>query len=162
MKLKYVLPLAQMALAVGVFQWFDVPFGDAMHLMELPRPPLMLLVLQSINAPVALARALIWGPYLWGLADTVLWIAATSLLWYWIGINVERRTFVVFQFPLLRITTDLLLVAMGACLGWIFFSDPDRAVHPNSAFFSDALAVVASDWNLLFRLVYRVGLRRRP
>jgi hypothetical protein len=58
--------------------------------------------------------------HLWELGLTV---ATIGVLWYWVALNIdslrERRAILHFAWAPLRIATDLMLTAMGACLGVI-------------------------------------------
>jgi hypothetical protein len=119
---KYALPLVQMAIAGGLLWWSHLWQRTAMRIMDIPGPAPAFTFLISLNAPVALARTL-WYHYLPDLWEHVVFIAAIGAFWYWIALNIhswrERRVLFLFTWPPLRITADLLLIAMGVFLGWI-------------------------------------------
>jgi hypothetical protein len=128
LKLKYVLPLAQMALAVLLLWWNDVHMRAAERVMHMPGPTPAFFLLRSINAPVALPRTL-WAPYLSSTLDNVTFIAVIGIFWYWIALNIqswrERRTLHLFAWVPLRVGVDLFVVAMGGYLVWLFIErDP--------------------------------------
>jgi hypothetical protein len=121
-KLKYVLPLAQMALAVVLLRLSYLWMRTITH-SDSPGPDPAFSLLLSINAPAALARTL-WShrlPYLW---DNVTFVAAIGMFWYWIALNIQswrerRRTLLLFAWTPLRIGADLLVIAGGVCLVWL-------------------------------------------
>jgi len=130
-KLKYALPLAQMAVAVWLLQWSHL-WLRAAHRAGAgvigPAPPFTLL--ESINAPVALFRYMN-VPVPW---DDEIFIATIGVFWYWLALNIqswrERRTLLLFAWKPLRIAADLLLIAMGACLGLFCIFVMTGGLHP--------------------------------
>lgn len=125
LKLKYTLPVAQMALAVALLHWSDVWYAaDQRHLYSRNSPASFVLLL--INAPVALLRGY-WNPLPppW---DRLTFIPAIGIFWYWVGLNVEcwreRKTVRLFTSVPLRITADLLLIGSGVLLFIVLGTDP--------------------------------------
>jgi hypothetical protein len=120
LKLKYALPLAQTALAIGLLMWSYL-WDRAQRGNDMPGPAPAFKLLVSINAPVGLLRAFLYRhlPDYW---DDVTFILAIGLFWYWIALNIlrfrEGRSPVMFAWPPLRLFADLLMIASGAFLGW--------------------------------------------
>lgn len=117
-KLRYALPLAQMALAVALFHWSDVWYAaDRTHLYSRISPPSLVLLL--INAPVFLVRGF-YNRYIPPLWDRVILIATIGLFWYWVDLNVEfwreRKTILQFASVPFRIAADLLLIGLSVSL----------------------------------------------
>lgn len=130
--LQYVLPLAQMIVAV-LLRWHDYVWFKRMA--GFPPPGWELST--AVNIPVALIRAL-WVQIggLWGRWDDALYVAAVGLLWYWVALNVQswrrNRTVRHFSNRPLRITADLLLIAMGIIFGCVVaFHDLDLSGYAN-------------------------------
>jgi tetrahydromethanopterin S-methyltransferase subunit C len=76
--------------------------------------------LVAINFPVALVRAFTYR-YLSEVLDCTVFIGMISLLWYWVGLNIEhwqknRTVFTFSQVPA-RLILDLLLIAAGLFCG---------------------------------------------
>lgn len=120
-KLRYVLPLAQMALAVVFLRWSDLWMRAAMRVNHMPGPAPAFTLLMSMNPPVALVRGFLywhWSP-LW---DRILSVTTIGALWYWVALNIdswrERRAILQFAWVPLRMGTDLMVTAIGACLGF--------------------------------------------
>jgi hypothetical protein len=122
LKLKYAIPLAQVALAVGLLTWSYLWYG-AQARNDMPGTAPAFTFLVSINAPVALLRAFLYR-HLPGYWDDVTFILAIGLFWYWIALNIlrwrERRSLVIFAWPPLRLFVDFLMIADGAFLGWFY------------------------------------------
>ena len=118
-KLKYVLPLAQMALAVWLIHQAQLWYV-AHRRSDAPGPAPADTLLASINAPVQLAGTL-WRDLEWPW-DAVILIAAIGVFWYWVAVNIEswreRRAPFLFAWRPLRIAADLFLIAAGASLMW--------------------------------------------
>jgi hypothetical protein len=122
-KLRYVVPIVQMALAV-FFYWQSDLWGREMiqRVHGTFGPSLYFLVLIAINAPIALVRGLIYRhvPEMFG---RFIFVALIGLLWYWVGLNVERwkksRTVLNFSQATQRLAVDLFLVALGVFLGLV-------------------------------------------
>jgi len=124
-KLKYGLPLAQMALALALLLSAQRWDRAMMRLYDMPGPSPAFTLLVSINAPVGLAR-IFWFRYVPDPWDWVTFIAAVGLFWYWAALNVqswrEARMVYMFTSNPLRIAGDLLLIAIGASLGFFFLA----------------------------------------
>lgn len=79
MKLKYVLPVTQMALAVVVLWLSDLWMKAAIRVMDVPGPAPAFTLLMSINPPVALVRGLLYWhlSFVWdlGLSAGIDWRA---------------------------------------------------------------------------------------
>ena len=127
-KLRYVLPVAQMALAVCLLWWTNLWWKSVARFDDMPGTAPAFKVCISINAPIMLFQ-LLWSRYLSTFGDTLLLVLAVGVLWYWVGLNVEswqrNRTVVMFGWAPLRMGGDLLLIAVGVFWG-LTFSDPRR------------------------------------
>ncbi len=118
-RLKYALPLGQMALAVVflrlIFLW-DVAASMAHADMPGKHPAFWLLL--CLHLPIML----ILKPLLFGsLPDAALFVAAIGVFWYCIALLIqrynERRTVFPRAWIALRIAADGVLIAMPTCLG---------------------------------------------
>jgi hypothetical protein len=122
-KLRYVLPVAQMALAVGLLWWTNLWWKTVRGLYDMPGTAPAFRLCISINAPIALIRAL-WFRHVSTFGDTLVLVLAVGVLWYWVGLNVEswqrNRTVVMFSWTPLRMGGDLLLIAIGVFWGLTF------------------------------------------
>ncbi len=119
-RLRYVLPAAQMLVALGLYRWSDVWFETlkAHHEVLADSPAFTLLV--SLNAPLAIMRVLYYR-HVSELWDRVVFVLAVGLLWYWVALSIEswraNRTLVTFSWAPLRLAADLLMLALGAFWG---------------------------------------------
>ena len=143
MKLEYLLPLAQMGVAAALLRWSYLWQKAAMRIMDLPGPAPAFTLLMSMNAPVFITRSL-WGRYLPDLGwENSALIAAIGVFWFWVALNVQswraRGTVVLFSWAPLRMAADLLLIAMGAYLGWF-------CIGPVIGFPATAFSQLAWPW----------------
>ena len=118
-KLKYLLPLLQMVLAIGLLRLSNSWVKAMRGVEDIPGPSPAFNLLVCINAPVGAARAF-WFRYLPGYWVDLTFIVAIGLFWYWIALNInswrERRMVVMFTWWPMRIAGDLLLIGVGAIL----------------------------------------------
>jgi hypothetical protein len=125
-RLRYALPAAQMLLAVGLVWWSDRWFEVQMRLQDMPGPAPAFQLCACINAPVALVRSLCFR-HLSHYDDSIALVIAVGALWYWVALNVESwrrdRMVLTFRWAPVRISTDLLLVAMGVLFGCWFVAE---------------------------------------
>jgi len=123
-KLKYVLPLTQMALCLALIWRSELWLKAAARIMDIPGPAPAFTLLVSINPPAAIVRAL-WERYLRlpALWDDVMLVVAVGFLWYWVALNIhywhQRRTVCMFSWLPLRLAGDALLIAAGVFWGFI-------------------------------------------
>jgi hypothetical protein len=126
LKLRYVLPLVQMALAVALLWQSNLWFKEAVRLSDIPGPSPAFELCRSINAPIALFQAL-WFRYASSSADNIVFVLAVGALWYWVGVNFESwrryRAVLVIRRKSLRLAIDLVLFAMGVLLAIVFMSE---------------------------------------
>src|ERR1700691_739984 len=118
LKLKYVLPLAQMALGVVLLWRNDVWTRAAERVMDMPGASAAFTLLLSMNPPVALVRGFRYWPWPWSpVWDRVLSVASIGALWYWVALNIEswreRGMILQFQWTPLRIGANLLAFPLG-------------------------------------------------
>ena len=118
-RLRYALPLAQMALAVVflrlIFLWDVATRGD-----DMPGRHPAFQVLIYLHLPLMLVfKELLFGR----LPELAVLVAAIGGFWYWIALLVhrynERRTIFPPAWGTLRIVADLALITMGASIGWL-------------------------------------------
>ncbi|SPF47119.1 membrane hypothetical protein [Candidatus Sulfotelmatobacter kueseliae] len=122
-RLRYVLPVAQILLAIGLFAWSDAWFREARRHSTMPGPSPGFTILISLNAPLALPRELYYRhTAIPELYDRVVLLCGIALLWYWVARNIEgwreRRTVVTFRRLRMRIAADLILIGLGGF--WAF------------------------------------------
>jgi hypothetical protein len=123
-KLRYTLPVSQMALAVGLLWWTDLWFKATNRLGHIGDISPALTLCISISAPVALVRA-IWFRYLSAYGDYLALVLAVGALWYWVALNIEslrrNKKVLMFTWVPLRLASDLLLIAMGVfwVIAWV-------------------------------------------
>jgi hypothetical protein len=121
LRLKYALPLAQMGLAV-VFLRLEFVNELAWRLADSRGFHPAFILLLCLNLPVTVPLKLTLYGYLPTLWFDAILVAAIGAFWYWVALWMhsyhERRTLLPFSLPL-QITADLLLIATGACLGWL-------------------------------------------
>jgi hypothetical protein len=119
-KLKYVLPLAQIAIALTLLAW-HYQWTRQMMRSDMPGPSPAFTFLTAINFPVAILR-LLYSHYLFSRWDPTMFVLSIGLLWYWVSLNIlswrESRSVYTFSWPPLRILGDILLAGFGAI--WIF------------------------------------------
>jgi hypothetical protein len=90
----------------------------------------------------ALVRELYYRhvPELW---DRCVFISAIAILWYWVALNVESwrrdRKVLAFSWLPLRLTADLLLIALGVFWG-VVFTTQGRLIHADLELSSPLLA----------------------
>lgn len=119
-KLRYVLPLAQMILAAVTIWWFYLWINLADRIYDSPGSPVGFNAVLLMNAPVSIARSLFYqlSPQ-W--SDS-MYVASVGILWYWVALNVdswyERRRVVMFRRVPIRIATDLVLIMLGPYSIW--------------------------------------------
>jgi hypothetical protein len=121
LKLKYVLPLAQTLLAVGLLVWTDRWERALMRIDDMPGTPPSFTLLMAINAPLAMPRALVFR-YLHGWWDDITLVLAIAVFWYWVSLNIEswqqsRRLF-FFSWTPLRLAGDTIVIGIG--VAWTF------------------------------------------
>ena len=121
MKLKYVLPVTQMTLAVVLLWWTIASERTEMRHSDMPGTPAVFTFLGSINAPLVLPRVLFW--YLPGWWNEIAFIVAIGLLWYWVALNIyswkRERTLFTFSWVPLRLAGDVVAVGFGGILAYI-------------------------------------------
>ena len=133
MKIKYVLPVVQMALA-GALLWLDqVWFLAAVRKCDVPGPSSPAFgFLMSINAPLVLPRT-VWDRYLPFYWSQAALIVSVGLLWYWLAGNVPtwwRRRFVFNSlWRPARFTVDVVLIVLGLLCGLAALSFALDVVH---------------------------------
>jgi len=120
MKIRYTLAASQMFLACALL-WCDHALQiAASHVCDVPGSSPALIMLLSINIPLALPRAL-WEPYLPHFWSQAILISAVGLLWSWIAMNVRawrtRGGILAFSWRPARFLVDTLLVALGLLCG---------------------------------------------
>ena len=131
-RLKYALPAVQIALAVlsvrQSFLWDIAARGN-----DAPgkHPAFKLLICINLPVSVVLKPILVLpGPTLW---DSVMFVTAIGMFWYWIALRIqrykERRTLFLFAWLPLRITTDMFLIALGASLAWLLIVEARDYPH---------------------------------
>jgi hypothetical protein len=124
-KLRYVLPSAQMVLAWMLLH--QLPFSEC----DVPEPSPQFEIFFAINAPLALLRPFwtVSPPGIWG-GDRYLWspslgalvaIPAVGLLWYLVALNHralrQRGVLLTFKWRPARFVLDGLLIVLGIMLG---------------------------------------------
>jgi hypothetical protein len=119
MKLKYALPLAQMALAVALIWWHHWELARMRHPAGVTGP-FTLLVL--INAPAAMVRML-WFNYVDDPWDEMLLVASIGVFWYLVGLILDywqrQDTFLLLTWKPIRVAADLALIALGPYFIWL-------------------------------------------
>jgi hypothetical protein len=139
--LKYALPLLHVCVALGLFTCDARWWRTVARSMDMPGPSPAFQLLASINAPLALPRALMFR-HLHGLWDPITFIAAIGVFWYWVGLNIvswrERRAAYLFSKIPLRLLADVLLIGVGVF--WIFVCWKEIYPNPQERLFS------APDW----------------
>ena len=123
LRLRWILPIAQILIAFGLYRWSDVWFRARMATARgepfmAPSPGFTLLVL--LNAPIAFLRSFYTRhlPEVW---DRALFIFAICLFWYWIALNIEqfpaKKTVTTFAIRPVRVLSDVLVMAVGSLVG---------------------------------------------
>jgi hypothetical protein len=119
-RLKYALPLAQMALAVVFLRltilWIMATRGD-----DAPGQHPAFHLLLYLNLPIMpILKRLLFG----SLLDLALLVAAIGVFWYCIALLIhrykERGTVFPTGWVALRMAADVVLIAMPTCLGPLF------------------------------------------
>ncbi len=119
LKLKYVLPSAQMLLALALLVWTYYWERALMRHADMPGTPPSFALLISINAPLAVPRSLVFR-YLPGWWDEITLILAIGMLWYWVALTIESwrqsRRVCIFAYLPLRVAADVIALALGGLL----------------------------------------------
>lgn len=125
-KLKYVLPLVQMTLAVALIWQSQVWFEHARHGSDMPGTAPHFTLLFAINAPVFFPRAL-WFEHISYYWDMIILVAMIGLLWYWFALNViawrTSRAVQMFSWAPLRLGCDAILTFYGLLFGVVCIWD---------------------------------------
>lgn len=116
-KLRYVLPLLQMLLAVALLVWTDRWERALMRIQDMPDTPPSFTLLIAINAPLSVPRALVLR-YLHCWWEDITLVVAIGMFWYWVSLNIEslhqsRRVFTFSWIPM-RLALDMIAVGIGA------------------------------------------------
>jgi hypothetical protein len=118
-RIKYALPLAQMALAVALI-WLSRRELAAAHIQVGRTPAFDLLAL--INPPAAILRSA-WFNYVDYPWSDVMFVASIGVFWYLIALSIDywqkRKTILLFTRNPLRVTADLALIALGPYFMWV-------------------------------------------
>jgi hypothetical protein len=118
-RIKYALPLAQIALAVALI-WGSRREIAAAHIPVGSTPAFDLLVL--INPPASMLRSA-WLNYVDYRWSDVMFVASIGVFWYIIGLSIDywqkRKTLLPFTWNPLRVTADLALIALGPYFMWV-------------------------------------------
>jgi hypothetical protein len=121
-KLKYALPLAQMAIAVVLLRWSNLWWEAMRRHMDMPPPAPASTFLISMNLPIALARRF-WVLSVSEFWDNVLLVVTIGLLWYWIALSINswrrQRSMVWFKWLPLRIVADVAVIIVCGGLGFL-------------------------------------------
>ena len=127
-KIKYVLPLAQMTLAVALIWQSQVWLMERQHHgSDMPGPAPHFTLLFAINAPVFYPRVL-WFPVVYHLRpyvayylDMTILVTMIGLLWFWVALNIiawrARRAVQMFSWAPLRLGCDAILTFYGLWFG---------------------------------------------
>ena len=122
-KLRYVLPVAQMALAAMLLWWSNAVLIAANRHHYVLGTTSQFSFLVSLNAPVAFLRAF-WFRHLPFLWDDITFTAAIGLLWYWVALNLhslrQKRKVCMFSWPPLRLIGDIGAIGVGVGVFWGF------------------------------------------
>ena len=135
-RMRYVLPLLQMALAIALVKSSYVWSNRAVHVYhdDMPGTPPAFRLLGSINAPILLPRAL-WFYHISVLGDALAVVLSAGLLWYWVALNVDswrqKRMVLTFSFVPARLAADVVLIAMGFFYGFLVVEE-GRGLFPAS------------------------------
>jgi hypothetical protein len=135
-KLKYALPLVQMALALALRVSSQLWYRAMGRIQDMPGPfpPSQLLV--SVNAPVALPLSFLYR-HMIGWYDAAFF-AAIGALWYWVALNIcswrERRVVCMFTWKPLRLMGDLVLVGVGMVWAFVCTHEVLHGYWPHTPF----------------------------
>lgn len=123
MSLRYVLPLAQMILAVGLL-WQSQRWLKAGPPMRGIPPHFTILV--AVNAPITFLRAL-WFMHVSYYWDMGILVVMIGLLWYWVALNViawrTHRAVHMLSWTPLRLGCDAILIVLGLLFGLVCIWD---------------------------------------
>jgi hypothetical protein len=126
MKIRYVLPPVQMAIAMALLLWNDTLLLASRRWCDMPGASPASRLLTSIDAPVALL-SMAWDRYLsypWNVAAR---LGAVGIFWYWVALNMEawreRKEILMISLRPARWTLDVLLFLSGFVLGVIGAED---------------------------------------
>ncbi len=115
-KLKYLLPLLQILVAIALLIWSYRWQLALMRIGDMPGPPPSFRLLIAINAPLAVFRAQVLSglPGCWG---DIIFIPAIGMFWYGVSLNIESwqqtRRVLMFSWRPLRLVGDTVLVGVG-------------------------------------------------
>ena len=132
LRLKYALPILQMALA-AIFLRLSFLWDVAARGNDSPGKHPAFILLACLNLPVALFLRPILDLPLPALWDNAMYAAGIGIFWYWVARRVqrykERRTLFLFAWAPLRVTIDLFLIGIGAFLLWSLIENARSYPH---------------------------------
>jgi hypothetical protein len=133
LKLKYLLPLVQMLLAVALLVWTDRWERALMRIQDMPETPPSFGLVMAINAPLAIPRALVFR-YLPGWWEDIALVAAIDVLWYWVSLNIgswrQSHRVTMFSWIPLRLLGDMIGVGIGVMWAFVLWSGHSYSIPP--------------------------------
>jgi hypothetical protein len=131
-RLRYALPLGQMTLAAVCLR-LEFLNGVAQRGADSRGLSPAFLLLECFDFPVSFPLKLTLYGYLPALWFGAFSVAAIGMFWYWVALWIDRynKRRPLFQFVSapLRIVADVLVIAMGACLGWFLIAEARDYPH---------------------------------
>ncbi len=124
-RIKQILPLLQVLVAVALLVWTDRWERALMRIQDMPGTPPSFALLMAINAPLAIPRALVFR-HLPGWWDDITLVLSIALFWYWVSLNLEswrlgRRVLMPSWTPL-RLFGDTIAVGIGLTWAWALWA----------------------------------------
>jgi len=131
-RIRYLLPLAQMALATAIILWSSHWYDTIGKFDDSPGYPTPFEFLVIMSGPASLARKLWFVRIDWGYSE-LLFVASIGLCWYGLALIIDswrwRGTLFPFGRISLRLTADALLIGMSVLFVG-YFHDVNIALMP--------------------------------
>lgn len=126
MRLKYVLPMVQVLLAIGLLISGNEWEKAMMKHYDMPGTPPSFPLLIALNAPLAIPRSLVFR-HLPGWWDEITLVVAIGVFWYWVALNIEswrqNRRLLMFSWKPLRMAVDIVAVGNGVISAFALWHD---------------------------------------
>jgi hypothetical protein len=138
MKIKFVLPVAQMVLLLLLLRWNNSLEAFANRVCAMPGPTPADELLMSMNAPLLVQRYLNYSlSYPWNVVDQ---LGAVGLFWYWVAVNISSwrcgGSMITIGWRPARFVLDGVLILLGLSFGLVgVLGEGVRRALPSASYY---------------------------